>query len=115
MFMGEYHQKIDEKGRLTIPSKLRYDLGENFILTRGLDGCLFIYPKNEFEKKISEKEKEIIDILSKACFNHIMILEKDLNEYILIYYFYDKNQNNIEEEISFESESKNILHINNYI
>ena len=76
---------------------------------------LFIYPKNEFEKKISEKEKEIIDILSKDCFNHIMILEKDLNEYILIYYFYDKNQNNIEEEISFESESKNILHINNYI
>ena len=76
---------------------------------------LFIYPKNEFKKKISEKEKEIIDILSKDCFNHIMILEKDLNEYILIYYFYDKKQKNIEEEINYETESKNILTINNNI
>ena len=44
-----------------------------------------------------------------------MILEKDLNEYILIYYFYDKKQKNIEEEINFETESKNILTINNNI
>lgn len=57
MFMGEYHQKIDEKGRLTIPSKLRYDLGESFILTRGLDGCLFIYPKNVWEKIVSKYEE----------------------------------------------------------
>ena len=45
MFMGEYHHSIDEKGRLTIPSKIRYELGDNFIITRGLDGCLFIYQK----------------------------------------------------------------------
>ncbi|MBR2840624.1 MAG: division/cell wall cluster transcriptional repressor MraZ [Bacilli bacterium] len=54
MFMGEYHQKIDEKGRLIIPAKLRYDLGENFIITRGLDGCLFVYPKNTWESIIEE-------------------------------------------------------------
>lgn len=54
MFMGEYHHSIDEKGRLTIPAKVREDLGLSFILTRGLDGCLFIYPKNEWETVISK-------------------------------------------------------------
>ena len=53
MFMGEYHQKIDEKGRLTIPAKIRNELGENFIVTRGLDGCLFIYKKETWEKIIN--------------------------------------------------------------
>ena len=58
MFMGEYLQKIDDKGRLTIPSKLRYELGESFIVTRGLDNCLFIYPKEEWNQVIS-KYKEL--------------------------------------------------------
>ena len=58
MFMGEYHQKIDDKGRLIIPSKLRYELGESFIVTRGLDNCLFIYPKEEWNQVIS-KYKEL--------------------------------------------------------
>ncbi|MCM1371334.1 MAG: division/cell wall cluster transcriptional repressor MraZ [Clostridium sp.] len=58
MFMGEYHYSIDDKGRITIPSKLRYDLGENFILTRGLDGCLFIYPKSDWQQIIA-KYKEL--------------------------------------------------------
>lgn len=54
MFIGEYHHNLDDKGRLTIPSKLRYELKENFILTRGLDGCLFIYPKDEWENIINK-------------------------------------------------------------
>ena len=53
MFMGEYHQKIDDKSRLTIPAKLRNELGNNFIVTRGLDGCLFIYKKETWEKIIN--------------------------------------------------------------
>ena len=53
MFMGEYHQKIDDKGRLTIPAKIRYELGDNFIVTRGLDGCLFIYKKETWDKLIN--------------------------------------------------------------
>ena len=56
--MGEYHYSIDDKGRITIPAKLRYDLGEDFILTRGLDGCLFIYPKNEWNE-IIKKYKQL--------------------------------------------------------
>ena len=54
MFMGEYHQKIDEKGRLTIPAKIRNELGNDFIVTRGMDGCLFIYQKNTWDKIISK-------------------------------------------------------------
>ena len=52
--MGEYHYSLDEKGRLTIPSKIRYDLKENFIITRGLDKCLFIYPQDEWDNIISK-------------------------------------------------------------
>lgn len=58
MFMGEYHHSIDDKGRLIIPSKVRYELGETFIVTRGLDGCIFIYPKDEWSNIIT-KYKEL--------------------------------------------------------
>lgn len=58
MFMGEYHHNIDEKGRLIIPSKFRYDLGEKFIVTRGLEGCLFVY-SNEDWNNIINKLKEL--------------------------------------------------------
>lgn len=50
MFMGEFQHTIDTKGRLIVPSKLRDKLGEKFIVTRGLDGCLFGYPLPEWEK-----------------------------------------------------------------
>jgi MraZ protein len=56
MFMGEYHHSIDNKGRLIIPSKFREDLGELFIITRGLDQCLFGYPLSEW-KILEEKLK----------------------------------------------------------
>lgn len=53
--MGEYRHTIDSKGRLIIPSKFRDNLGESFVLTRGLDNCLFIFPQREWiiiEKKL---------------------------------------------------------------
>ena len=49
MFMGEYSHTIDPKGRLIIPSRFRDELGDEFVLTKGLDGCLSIYPRNEWE------------------------------------------------------------------
>ena len=55
MFMVEYNHTIDAKGRLIIPAKFRELLGTEFVLTRGLDGCLFIYPVDEwkaFEQKL---------------------------------------------------------------
>lgn len=48
MFMGEYHHSIDNKGRMIVPAKFREKLGESFILTRGLDQCLFVYPQDEW-------------------------------------------------------------------
>ena len=56
--MGEFHHNIDEKGRLIIPAKIRSELGEKFILTRGLDKCLFVYPLTEWENVI-QKYREL--------------------------------------------------------
>jgi MraZ protein len=50
MFIGEYNNKIDDKGRLAVPAKFRAALAEGAIVTRGLDGCLFVYTKAEWEK-----------------------------------------------------------------
>ncbi|MDT2827587.1 MAG: division/cell wall cluster transcriptional repressor MraZ [Enterococcus viikkiensis] len=57
MFMGEFQHNIDAKGRLIVPSKLREQLGEKFVVTRGMDGCLFGYPLvewNHLETKLNE-------------------------------------------------------------
>ncbi len=55
MLTGEFNHSIDVKGRLIIPSKFREILGEDFVITKGLDGCLFVYPQEEwktFENKL---------------------------------------------------------------
>ncbi len=58
MFMGEYQHSLDEKGRLIIPARFREDLGELFIITRGLDHCLFVYPLSQW-KILEEKIREL--------------------------------------------------------
>lgn len=58
MLIGEYHYTIDNKGRLTLPAKIREELKEDFIITRGIDKCLFIYSKKEWENIIT-KYKEL--------------------------------------------------------
>lgn len=57
MLIGEYRHNIDDKGRLIIPSKFRDELGPEFILTRGLDGCLFVYSMDKWNNIISKLEK----------------------------------------------------------
>ncbi len=55
MFMGEYNHTIDAKGRLIVPAKFREALGDEFVVTKGLDGCLFVYSNSEwnaFEEKL---------------------------------------------------------------
>jgi MraZ protein len=57
MFSGEYEHVVDEKGRLTIPARLRPELGEEAFVTRGLDGCLFVYPQGAWRalvKKVAD-------------------------------------------------------------
>lgn len=56
MFMGEYHHTIDEKGRLILPAKFRTELGEKFIITRGLDAekCLYVYSMNDWNRIVTK-------------------------------------------------------------
>lgn len=56
MFMSEYNHTIDAKGRLIIPSKFRESLGDEFVVSKGMDGCLFVYTNNDwnaFEQKLT--------------------------------------------------------------
>lgn len=61
--MGEYNHTIDAKGRLIIPAKFREALGEEFVLTKGLDGCLSIYPMDEW--KIFEEKLKVLPLTDK--------------------------------------------------
>lgn len=54
MFMGEYHHNIDDKNRLVVPANFRETLGENFILTRGLEHCLYVYTMDEWNKIVNK-------------------------------------------------------------
>ena len=57
MLIGEYEHSLDDKGRVIMPVKLRADIGERFIITKGLDGCLFVFSQLEwsnFERKLKE-------------------------------------------------------------
>ncbi len=54
MFMGEYNHTIDTKGRIIIPSKFREALGDQFVVTLGLDGCLFVYPNEEWMNFVAQ-------------------------------------------------------------
>ena len=73
MFMGEYQHNIDAKGRLIMPAKFRAELGENFVVTRGMDGCLFIYPQSEWEK-LEEK------------LNQLPLAKKDARLFVRFFY-----------------------------
>lgn len=57
MLMGEFHHNLDEKGRITIPSKYRDELKEQFIITRGIENCLYAYKKEDFEIIVKKLEQ----------------------------------------------------------
>lgn len=73
MLMGEFNHSIDDKNRLIIPSKLRNELGNEAVITRGLDKCLFIYSKKEWESIVSK--------LSNLPFTKKSV--RDLNRFFL--------------------------------
>ncbi len=54
MFIGEYNHNLDDKGRLAVPKKFRSDLSKGAVVTKGLDNCLFLYTKKEWQK-LAEK------------------------------------------------------------
>ena len=66
MLLGEFNHSIDEKGRLIIPAKLRDDLGDSFVICNGLEGCLFVYSQEEWNKFVAELETLPSVIFSEA-------------------------------------------------
>ena len=72
LLMGVYHHSLDDKGRLTIPSKIREELGTGFVVTRGLDGCLFIYPSEEW-KQVINKYKELPNVKDARNFMRFLL------------------------------------------
>ncbi len=63
LLIGEYEHSVDQKGRLIMPSKLRGELGDRFIVTKGLDGCLFVYSLKEWE--VFENKLKALPISNK--------------------------------------------------
>lgn len=54
MFMGEYNHTLDAKNRVIMPSRFREGLGDEFVITLGLDGCLYVYPLDEWERVVDQ-------------------------------------------------------------
>jgi len=73
MFIGEYKHNLDDKGRLAVPAKFRSMLKKGAVVTKGLDDCLFIYPKEEW-KKIATKLANLPISQAKArAFSRLML------------------------------------------
>ena len=76
MLIGEFHHNIDDKGRIVIPTKYREELGNEFIITRGIEKCLYVYSYPEWEKIVNKlntlpSPKEIPEplvVLSFRCY-----------------------------------------------
>ena len=69
MLIGEYSHSLDVKGRLIMPAKLREDMGEKFIITTGLDGCLFGFSMSEWQK--FEDKLKTLPITNKNARNFV--------------------------------------------
>ncbi len=82
MFMGEYHHNLDEKGRLIIPAKFRETLGDKFIITRGIEKCLYIYSQADWEKIVKKLNtlpftKKDARIFVRSFFSGAALIEVD--------------------------------------
>ncbi|HUD21096.1 MAG TPA: division/cell wall cluster transcriptional repressor MraZ [Candidatus Saccharimonadales bacterium] len=73
MFLGEYTHSLDSKGRISVPSKFRADLGASAIVTKGLDGCLFLYPKGEWEVMANKLASLPVSSSSARAFARLML------------------------------------------
>lgn len=73
MFIGEYSHKIDQKGRLAVPAKFRRELREGAIVTRGLDNCLFLYTKKEWDKMAEKLSRLPISQSNTRAFSRLML------------------------------------------
>ncbi len=73
MFIGEYSHSLDDKGRLAIPVKFRRELAKGAVVTRGLDNCLFLYSKNEWQKLAEKLAALPISQANSRAFARLML------------------------------------------
>lgn len=78
MFIGEYQHALDVKNRMIVPSKFRDELGKTFVITKGLDGCLYAYPMNEW--KILEEKLKSLPLTSKNARAFVRFFFSGANE-----------------------------------
>ena len=81
MLMGEYHHNIDDKGRLIIPSKFRNELGNEYIITKGLDKCLFVYSVDEWNKLVKDLNTLKFTKKNVRAFERFFVGGASLNEF----------------------------------
>lgn len=89
MLMGEFHHNIDEKGRLVIPTKFRMELGETFVIARGLEKCLYAYSMLEWNKLVEKLNtlpfnKKDARTFTRTFFSGATVCEFDKSGRILI-------------------------------
>lgn len=73
MFIGEYKHNLDDKGRLAIPAKFRAVLKKGAVVTRGIDNCLFLYTKSEWEKLVEKLAQLPISQSKARAFSRLML------------------------------------------
>lgn len=73
MFLGEYQHTIDEKGRMAVPVKFRHDVAGGAVVTRGIDKCLFLLPKAEWEKLASKIASLPLAQANSRAFSRLML------------------------------------------
>ena len=73
MFIGEYTHSIDPKGRMAVPSKMRRELGGGAVITRGLDRCLWVFTKKEWENLASKLAQLPISDPKSRAFSRLML------------------------------------------
>lgn len=73
MFIGEYSHNLDDKGRVAVPVRFRADLKKGAVVTRGLDNCLFLYTKPEWEKLAEKLAALPISQANSRAFARLML------------------------------------------
>jgi MraZ protein len=73
MFIGEYSHTIDNKGRMAIPSKMRKDIGSGAVITRGIDNCLWLFPKKEWQELAEKLASLPMTDTNSRAFSRLML------------------------------------------
>ena len=87
MFIGEFYHSFDEKGRVNFPAKLREELGEQFVVTKGLDGCLSVYSMEKWEhmsRVVEELPQAKARNLKRFMFSSAAVVNPDKQGRVLV-------------------------------